>query len=81
MLNSKDGFFGKRDDKVRKDVGSVYGMSSGSSSTSSSSSVSSSSPGLAPAMPTAEAVKSRTEQPPAPEETKGNRLIVGPTSS
>jgi len=77
MLNSKDGFFGKRDDnKVRKDVGSVYGMSSSSPSSSSVSS----SPAVAPATPTAEAAKARSAQSPAPtsEETKGNRLIVGP---
>jgi cytoskeletal protein CcmA (bactofilin family) len=75
MLNSKDGFFGKRDDKVRKDVGSIYGMNSSSSSTSSVSS----SPSVVSTTPTSE-IKTRTETAAvsASEETKGNKLIVGP---
>jgi len=83
MLNSKDGFFGKRDEKVRKDVGNVYGMASSSSSTSTSST---------PAMTTtpttsssasstaaSDAAKARTESTAArADEGKGNKLIVGP---
>lgn len=75
MLNSKDGFFGKRDDKVRKDVGSIYGMNSSTSSTSSTSS----SPSVVSTTPTSE-IKTRTETATVSvsEETKGNKLIVGP---
>ena len=76
MLNSKDGFFGKRDDKVRKDVGSIYGMNSSSSSPSSTSSSSS----VVSSTPTPDAAKPRAENSAvsASEETKGNKLIVGP---
>lgn len=75
MLNSKDGFFGKRDDKVRKDVGSIYGMNSSSSSTSSVSS----SPSVVSATPTSEAkVRTETAAVSTSDETKGNKLIVGP---
>lgn len=75
MLNSKDGFFGKRDDKVRKDVGSIYGMNSSSSSTSSVSS----SPSVVSATPTSEAkVRTETTAVSTSDETKGNKLIVGP---
>lgn len=78
MLNSKDGFFGKRDDnKVRKDVGNVYGMTSasGSGSTATSAGTSTLSP------PIAETTAKRAEDTAAPapaEEPRGNRLIVGP---
>lgn len=83
MLNSKDGFFGKRDDKVRKEVGNVYGMTSSASSSSPSTVTSNS-----PSSPTAsagtgsstESAKAKLEQPRvmAAEDGKGNKLIVGP---
>ena len=83
MLNSKDGFFGKRDEKVRKDVGNVYGMASSSSSTSTSSTpaMTSTPTSSSSASSTAasDAAKARTDSTAArADEGKGNKLIVGP---
>ncbi len=92
MLNSKDGFFGKRDEKVRKDVGNIYGMNPSSpSSSGSSASSSSAAAGTANSTPstvsstsasasTADSTR-KAEQPSTvalPDEGKGNKLIVGP---
>jgi cytoskeletal protein CcmA (bactofilin family) len=69
-MNTKDSFFGKRDDKMRKDVGNIYGMGAGTTSTSTASSASgvgSTGSGL-----------SATEGSAGGEERKGNKLIVGP---
>lgn len=90
MLNSKDGFFGKRDEKVRKDVGNIYGMTSSSPSTSGSPSSSASS-SAASATPStisstagsasaADSTRKTEEAMPvmAADEGKGNKLIVGP---
>lgn len=69
-MNTKDSFFGKRDDKMRKDVGNIYGMGAGTTSTSSGASGSS-------ATSTSSAL-SATEASAGGEERKGNKLIVGP---
>ena len=78
MLHNKDGFFGKREEnKVRKDVGNVYGMNStaGSTTASGSSSLSGSTaaPDLPKTEPKAEAAAPRTTEIPS-----GTKLIVGP---
>ena len=86
MLNSKDGFFGKRDEKVRKEVGNVYGMTSSSSSSSSTSTSSTPSMTTTPSSSTSassisgsDAAKARTDSAAArADEGKGNKLIVGP---
>jgi len=87
MLNSKDGFFGKRDEKVRKDVSNIYGMSSSSPATSSgttpaTASGSASAPISATSASSASADAARkAEEATAAmpvDETKGNKLIVGP---
>jgi cytoskeletal protein CcmA (bactofilin family) len=90
MLNSKDGFFGKRDEKVRKDVGNIYGMTSSSASSSGAPSSSASS-GTANATPStissttasasaADTTRKTQEAMPVmvADEGKGNKLIVGP---
>jgi cytoskeletal protein CcmA (bactofilin family) len=89
MLNSKDGFFGKRDEKVRKDVGNIYGMTSASpttsspaSSTPSGTTASTSNPISGTTGSTASADTTRKTQEAMPvmvaDEGKGNKLIVGP---
>jgi cytoskeletal protein CcmA (bactofilin family) len=88
MLNSKDGFFGKRDEKVRKDVSNIYGMTSSSAASTSSSPSSSASgsnstsiSGASGSAAPAEAAR-KTDEPVAAaapsDEGKGNKLIVGP---
>lgn len=83
MLNSKDGFFGKRDDKVRKDVSNIYGMTSSpsaSSATSSSPAASSTASSSTAAASSASAEQERKVDAIAPhvDDGKGNKLIVGP---
>lgn len=85
MLNSKDGFFGKRDEKVRKDVSNIYGMSSPTSTspapaTAASSAASTASTVSSASGTNADAARSKAEDRSAavPEEGKGNKLIVGP---
>jgi cytoskeletal protein CcmA (bactofilin family) len=79
MLNSKDGFFGKREDtKVRKDVGNVYGMTSAPGSGGTGVTTSALSPPAASGESTAKPRSEDAQMPVAAEEPRGNRLIVGP---
>lgn len=69
-MNTKDSFFGKRDEKVRKDVGNIYGMGAGSATPSAGSSLSGTSP--------VSSASAGTDVSASGEERKGNKLIVGP---
>jgi cytoskeletal protein CcmA (bactofilin family) len=81
MLNSKDGIFGKRDDKQqpRKGVGGIYGANPGSTASTSTSSPGVSSSGYAGGM-AADGTRSGTASVAdgGVDMSKGNKLIVGP---